>query len=390
MTAVSSAKNPTFVDGPRQVVFSFLGAEDLARVSRVARKWRSDAAFVLGQRYAKAHPALAAFARETALIGLPVTSVAPRVAAVARSYFGNLPQAQESELGRMERLAQQIYETRAVATRALLASLDDEEVNRELEKIRDLPSHEEVAALFRLMDACRLGQIYELEVDTTNFFWARRYPSTGNLFTHVPASILRFSSLADLRVEGNALTFTAEDAALLSRLPFLSNLHFSMNRIARVPDNIHYLAQLRWLDLSHNRIETLPANFGQLRNLEILNLGGNPLREVPACLHTMGGLRELRLTRTRIEWPQIQEFLIALAPHVEERTEVIVEVRFLNPAFHERMRQLAEAVKPFAKLDILVADDTHSASFVLIKDRVEPKQKKMRLEEDDSKLQTVG
>ncbi len=232
MNSVSSAKNPAFVDGPRQLVFSFLGAEDLARTSRVAKKWKSDAAFVLGQRYEKAHPALAAFAKETAAIGLPMTSVAPRVMTVARSYFGNLPQVQESELGRMERLSQEIFETRAIALTALLAALDDEDVDRELQKIRNLPSHERVPALFRLANACRLEEVYELEVSTSNFIWARHSPSQGKLFTHFPPSLLRFSGLADLRVEDNALTFSAEDAAFLAQLPFLSNLHFSMNRIA--------------------------------------------------------------------------------------------------------------------------------------------------------------
>ncbi len=389
MSSVSSAASSAFQSGPCGIAFSFLDADELARVADVCKKWKGDAHFVLAQKYKNAHPALAAFARETTVNGRPVTSVEPRIKAVAQRYFGAMPQVQGSEFSKMEFWAQQIYETRAVALLALLAALNDEEVNTELDKIRDLPSHEKAEALLGLAEACNLEEVFELDVSTSNVVWTRRYPSVGKLVTHISPGILHFSSLADLKLEENGLTFSSEDVALLAQLPFLSNLHFSMNRIARLPANIHRIEGLRWLDLSHNLLSELPPSFGLLSKLEILDLGGNPFRQIPRCLHAMGSLREVRLTRTRIDWAELRAFIQALAPRIQEAVEVIVDGTFLAPSFHTAIRQLIEEVKPYGHLDINISSSTHSASFVFKKHEPEPQQKKPRFE-DDSKLQATG
>jgi hypothetical protein len=120
---------------------------------------------------------------------------------------------------------------------------------------------------------------------------ARSVTSLYLSYNDLPAlplpAIFRLDCLTALFVSGNELRELPD----MSPLRALAWLDASENKIAKLPESLCSMVQLRQLDLSSNCLAAVPSGLARLTNLHMLSLSGNI--DLPQRLATMsptGGL----------------------------------------------------------------------------------------------------
>ncbi|SEU19492.1 C-terminal novel E3 ligase, LRR-interacting [Pseudomonas sp. NFR09] len=113
-----------------------------------------------------------------------------------------------------------------------------------------------------------------------NFTQVEKLSLVNCELTTIPEGLDRMPRLTQLRLSQNKIVLTPDSAAQLSALHPLESLELSGNRLGRTPD-VSAMHGLKRLDLSYTGIEQWPTGLQDKTGLEFLNLRGNRLREVP-------------------------------------------------------------------------------------------------------------
>lgn len=122
---------------------------------------------------------------------------------------------------------------------------------------------------------------------------------SGNKFDELP-KLLCGLPLKELYVSCNALT-TLPDA-IADMHPTLCVLDAAANQLAKLPDAICQLANLKELEVGHNHLKKLPAELGSLKQLMNLDLSDNPGLKLDASLLTsLKSVTQLKLAYCEIE-----------------------------------------------------------------------------------------
>lgn len=97
-----------------------------------------------------------------------------------------------------------------------------------------------------------------------------------NRFATLPTCLNQMVKLRELFANNNLLTTTADIE--WSKLTNLSWIDLSCNKLMVVPVRlVHYLSQLKRLNLANNDIQFVPSELANLSNLKVLNLSHNQL-----------------------------------------------------------------------------------------------------------------
>jgi Leucine-rich repeat (LRR) protein len=82
---------------------------------------------------------------------------------------------------------------------------------------------------------------------------------------------------------------------------WLSQIDLSNNELAKIPNNIHLMWNLKEMKLDHNHLSTLPDNFMKLRGLQRLTLQFNWFGKLPDRFGDLTGLVDLKLQSNNLE-----------------------------------------------------------------------------------------
>lgn len=107
-----------------------------------------------------------------------------------------------------------------------------------------------------------------------------------SLYERMDAS---FNALEELPVE------------LPLRLPHLSYINLSYNRLTAIPESFGLFFHIRTVILNNNRIKELPKSFVHLVKLEKLDLSHNAIRELPEDLGKMEMLTSLNVCHNKLK-----------------------------------------------------------------------------------------
>ncbi|WP_422396255.1 dermonecrotic toxin domain-containing protein [Pseudomonas trivialis] len=121
-----------------------------------------------------------------------------------------------------------------------------------------------------------------------------------NGLTRVPEALQQMHFLRDLKLSGNRLELSGEDAATLNTLRHLKSLDLNNNPLIQIPD-IGGMPGLRRLYLANTPIDTWPAGlFAQPRNEDfILDLHGTRIERLPQV--QAGSLQARIVARARLD-----------------------------------------------------------------------------------------
>lgn len=151
--------------------------------------------------------------------------------------------------------------------------------------------------------ACEKGGKSELDVsqlgltdwpsETAIFPAIRRLHAFNNQFKALPALGEKFRSLSYLDISRNLLTDLA--SVKFSTLTGLKHLDISRNFLTHLPADIVKLSSLESLCLHRNRIEHFPAGMDELKSLKIVNAESNSLQSISEEFDRLQWLYELNL-----------------------------------------------------------------------------------------------
>jgi hypothetical protein len=114
-------------------------------------------------------------------------------------------------------------------------------------------------------------------------------------FPHVKAELISsFKSLRDLTIKGDSLKeipLSIGQSAKLERLSFTGP-------IAKLPDNIYNLTNLKELDLGATNVAVISTQIKKLTNLEVLNIGYTNIIHIPMEIFDLEKLSDLTLPDT--------------------------------------------------------------------------------------------
>lgn len=142
----------------------------------------------------------------------------------------------------------------------------------------------------------------------------------------------------------SSMDFNGSQGTVLEEFPlpllnctFVQQLNLSWNNLSTLPDNIHQLYQLEYLDLSNNaNLKQLPSNLGQLTQLKQLALSGareifiqkvpatpSPQYLLPEFLRHLTNMRKLLLGDILLdalpdwmkEWRRLEEIILYKEEH---------------------------------------------------------------------------
>ncbi|XP_033105615.1 uncharacterized protein LOC117107891 [Anneissia japonica] len=138
---------------------------------------------------------------------------------------------------------------------------------------------------------CRVTpQLYQQHVDGA---------AVEGALTELPWSIVDSVSLfEEMDVSFNELTRIPPEIPL--RLPHLSTVNLSHNRLTSLPDSFALLFHLKNVLLHHNQIQSLPKTFIHLVKLEKLDLSFNSLMSLPDNIGQMESLKKLNISDNQL------------------------------------------------------------------------------------------
>jgi len=120
---------------------------------------------------------------------------------------------------------------------------------------------------------------------------------SDNLLSTLPEQIHRLIRLQYLNLSNNQ--FTSLPAGI-ERMVGLTQLNLSGNRLGELPGTLSGLNRLLQLHMGDNRFSSVPAVIGNLPGLRVLNLRGNQLAAIPEGLERLRQLTELYLADNQI------------------------------------------------------------------------------------------
>jgi len=115
---------------------------------------------------------------------------------------------------------------------------------------------------------------------------------------HLPEKVCQFTSVIELKLISNRLSFLPRDIQFLS---LLVRLDVSHNYLVELPDELGMLKNLKHLILFNNQLEELPNTVGNLINLTILHLRKNKLKVLPNTIGELKSLYDFNLSDNQLE-----------------------------------------------------------------------------------------
>lgn len=116
----------------------------------------------------------------------------------------------------------------------------------------------------------------------------------------IPLGIFSINNLQELNLQGNALTHV-DELESFHRLPRLSSLNLSSNKITSLPDTFTSIGNLGRFNVSDNQIETLPNSLFAIQKLNYLDVSANRLAAVPSSIKYLKNLRALDLSSNNLQ-----------------------------------------------------------------------------------------
>lgn len=104
--------------------------------------------------------------------------------------------------------------------------------------------------------------------------------------------------LVELNMSNQNITELPENLGYLAELKYLV---FNNNQITTIPSSIEFLVNLDSLDLSNNVLTSLPTGFSELEDLKFLNLSENEFEIYPTVIDSIFSLNILNLENNYIE-----------------------------------------------------------------------------------------
>jgi len=120
---------------------------------------------------------------------------------------------------------------------------------------------------------------------------------SDNLLSALPEHIHRLIRLQYLNLSNNQFMLLP---AGIDRMVGLTQLELSGNRLSELPGTLSGLSRLLQLNLAENSISSVPAVIGNMPGLRVLNLRGNQLDAIPEGLERLRQLTELYLADNQI------------------------------------------------------------------------------------------
>jgi len=130
---------------------------------------------------------------------------------------------------------------------------------------------------------------YPLEL-LTNVSFYEKFDASFNCFTYIPSEFsIRLPHLSFIDLSHNRLIYLPDSFGYLFHL---KTLLLNNNRLQELPETFCLLARLQKVDLSHNQLKCLPQTLGNMESLESLNISYNELESLPL---TLGKSKSLKL-----------------------------------------------------------------------------------------------
>ena len=128
-----------------------------------------------------------------------------------------------------------------------------------------------------------------------------RIDASFNQIQDIPVEIpLRLPHLSYLNFSYNKLTTLPESFGLLFHL---KTVIFNNNLLTGLPESFLHLVKLEKVDLSHNCLKQLPDGLGGMESLRRLSISHNKLKELPVSLGTSNTLKIILARHNRLETP---------------------------------------------------------------------------------------
>ena len=118
--------------------------------------------------------------------------------------------------------------------------------------------------------------------------------------TELPWAIVDSVSLYE-RMDASFNCISEIPVELPLRLPHLSFLNLSHNKLCSLPESFALLFHLKTVLLNHNSLKTLPTSFIHLVKLGRLDLSNNLLRELPEEIGSMENLTKLNVSHNKLK-----------------------------------------------------------------------------------------
>ncbi|XP_078282188.1 volume-regulated anion channel subunit LRRC8D-like [Rhinoraja longicauda] len=115
----------------------------------------------------------------------------------------------------------------------------------------------------------------------------------------IPLGIFSLNNLQELNLQGNALA-RVDELESFHRLPRLSSLNFSHNKITSLPDSFTSIGNLGRFNISDNQIETLPNSIFTIQKLNYLDVSANHLAAIPTSIKYLKNLRALDMSSNKL------------------------------------------------------------------------------------------
>lgn len=119
-----------------------------------------------------------------------------------------------------------------------------------------------------------------------------------NRFVSIPRPVFHLSTLVDLDLSHNCLSWISDGVDLLKGL---KKLCLSHNKICELSTQIGELQNLEEFDLSFNELHEFPHSFTKLRRLRTLDVDHNKLDRFPPEILALGELEELDCSGNKLE-----------------------------------------------------------------------------------------
>ncbi|MDR1922341.1 MAG: leucine-rich repeat domain-containing protein [Candidatus Adiutrix sp.] len=167
----------------------------------------------------------------------------------------------------------------------------------------------------------RLGELVDF------FVWDTAPPKVARL----PESIRLLRNLKKLDLRDAPLEGLPESIGELRRL---EDLYLSKARIARLPDGFAKLKKLEYLEIEESGLERLPEDFGELENLAYLSLTANRIQRLPDSMRRLKRLKRLRLGGNQLaevpEWigelVGLRELIVGNNPPLARLPDVLADM----------------------------------------------------------------